>query len=88
MVKETISVIGIDQNYQVRVEVNDYGGLLGVDIRAYRKYRNDWAATQRGVRIPGDRVEEIVSAIKAAKVASKTISNGPTEPKNTEVIKQ
>jgi len=53
---------------KIRVILSEYKGYKFIDIRVYvEDDKGEWIPTKKGIAVPPDKVDEIVSLLKEAK---------------------
>lgn len=55
--------IEVSKNREIHVQVNDFRGHVGLDIRTYIETANYVGYTPKGIRIPPECAEKVAEAI-------------------------
>ncbi len=65
-----LAVIDRRDGEQVRITASEYHGATYVDLRLWwRTPAGGWVATKKGITVPVDAVDTIVTALRKAKAA-------------------
>ena len=52
--------------HSVKVAIREWNGELGVDIRRWQKFGNDWHATKKGIRLRANEIKEAITFLERA----------------------
>jgi hypothetical protein len=63
-----LGTIGTEKTntHSVKVAIREWNGDLGVDIRRWYKFGNDWRATTKGIRLRAKEVSEAITFLEHA----------------------
>ena len=63
-----LGVIGSEKTntHAVKVAIREWNGELGVDLRRWYKFGNEWKATAKGIRLRLHEVSEAITYLERA----------------------
>ena len=63
-----LGVIGSEKTntHAVKVAIREWNGELGVDIRRWFKFGNEWKATSKGIRLRSNEISEAITFLERA----------------------
>lgn len=57
---------------KIRVTISEYKGHEFIDVRVYFEDDNgEWKPTKKGIAISPDKIDEVISLLKKAKISNK-----------------
>lgn len=76
-----LSLVEVDKskNVKTRVQLAEFAGRIGVSIRDFTYYQNDWWPTKQGVWIPIGQVEQVIAAMQKTKRTADEIRDSSAE---------
>ena len=54
------------QTHELKVDIREWNGEFGVDIRRWQKFGNDWKPTKKGIRIRANEISEAITFLERA----------------------
>ena len=59
------------QTHELKVDIREWNGEFGVDIRRWQKFGNDWKPTKKGIRIRANEISEAITFLERAEAEMK-----------------
>ena len=71
---DLIGKLGQDKTKSVQVNIEEYKGITGVDIREWYMSGNDWRPTSKGIRVQLDTISGLITLLEQAE--ARLVSTG------------
>ncbi len=71
---DLIGKLGTDRTKSVQVNIEEYKGITGVDIREWYMDGSTWRPTAKGIRVQLDTITPLITLLEQAE--AKLVSNG------------
>jgi len=57
--------------HRVNVDIREWNGEFGVDLRRWQKFGNDWKPTKKGIRLRADEISQAITYLERAEAELK-----------------